>query len=528
MRSILLATLPVVLFAKAPVSGPTQPLASTGSGAKDEAPKATPLKVEPKDLAKNFRFEAFDSSSGTVEAIFTCVTSEEKTEETQKTEKIEVGSTVRVPLSGDQPELARARWTRVDGSDGGAISTSKPRPSWSEILGTGTITLDRNQLLEFFRINAFRPVSRDDIDREKGKKEENSPSWFRVVLLCTAPIKRKGEQNPIIPKGTRVFCLGEMYQGNIYLRFSEKNWSGHHAVLGPQGIELEAPVVILPSCEGLDLRDLETLSTDDLRTIGWWMRGQGGIFFRTAKKTSLPLYSSPADIQLYAGATWSNLYVTPSQGGSSNFFSERGLLRLEATQSWMDTSALWFFQSVVAAQVEPDKAVEVKDLAGVVTAIRTSRGFLGALDLSLGYALFLHTNVGVGIRWSAQQERIVPLDSAGHPDPTVPPLDQVVNQRHFFFRLQQQDPQWRGSFFEIGLKTNDERFRDPEVPDNEHRRFFRGRVAFRPEQWSATSFFLEASMNRATNNRSKLPEESRIQVGFRVDLKTFSTSVWPF
>lgn len=506
MRLALLLALPGLLLAQAPAPAPAQdpPAATTPA----------PLQVQPQDLREKFRFAGLRGPAGAVEATFTCIAQHGDAQ---------AGSELRVPLDGDKLQLAKATWMRADGSKGGSISTGTPQPSWSEALGTNAIALDRNLLLESFRINVFRPVGETD----SGQASE-TVSWFRVSLLCIAPLKREGESDPIIQEGTRIFCLAEISGSKVLLRFSRETWSGGHTVMGPGGLELKRPIFILPSCEGLDLRDLDTLSLDDTRTMAWWMRGQDTPFYRKPKKTTLGIYSNPLDVQLYAGATWSNLYSTPTQGGSSNFFAERGLLRLEATQAWSDESALGFLQSVVVAQVEPDKAVEVKDLSGLVTAVRTSRGFLGAVDLSLGYTLFQHTNVSVGVRLSAQQERVVPLDATGQPNPAVPPADQVVNQRHYFIRLQQQDPLWRGSFFELGLNTHDERFRDPEVPENENRRLFRGRVAFRPERWSVTSFFLEASMNRATNNRSKLPEESRILVGFRVDLKNFSLSAWHF
>ncbi|WP_243286623.1 hypothetical protein [Geothrix terrae] len=513
MRSILLATLPAVLLAQAPAPGPAQPPPSSVTGAKDPDPQAAALQVEPKDLAEKFKLEGLESTSGTVTAVFRCV---------KKHGDAEVDSKLRVPLDKDQLNLAGARWSRVAETQGEAISTSTPKPSWREVLGSKGVALDRNLLVEFFRINAFHPVGDDSARRS------TPAARFRVTLLCIAPIRKEGSKDPLLKEGTRVFCIGELGDGGIRLRFSGGPWAEAHTVLGPDGTELEGPVVLLPSCDGLDLRDLDTLSTDDARTLAWWMRGNDSHFFWTPRATTLPVYSCPLDVQLYAGASWSNLYVAPSQGGSSNFFAERGLLRLEATQTWTDKTALAFFQSVIIAQVEPEKSVEVKDLSGMATAIRTTRGFLGAVDLSLGYAFFQHANLGLGVRLSAQQERVVPVEADGSPVPSAVPFDQVVNQRHIFLRLQQQDPQWRGSFFEIGLTTWDERFRDPAVPENEKRRLFRGRVAFRPEKWSATSFFLEASMNRATNNRSKLPEESRIQVGIRVDLKIFSMPTWPF
>ncbi len=506
MRLALLVALPGLLFAQSDAPAPAQD--------PQAAQKSAPLQVEPLDLREKFRFVGLRVTDGAIKAAFTCIAQHRAAQ---------AGSELCVPLDGDKLELAKATWGHGDGSKDGSVSTGTPQPSWSEALGTNAIGLDRNMLLESFRINVFRPVGETD-----STEATKDTSWFRVSLLCIAPIKREGQADPIIQEGTRIFCLAEIRQGKVLLRFSREKWSGAHTVMGPGGLELQRPIFILPSCEGLDLRDLDTLSLDDTRTMAWWMRGQDTSFYRKPKKTSLGLYSNPLDIQLYAGATWSNIYSTPTQGGSSNFFSERGLLRLEAAQAWSDEAALGFLQSVIVAQVEPDKAVEVKDLSGLVTAIRTSKGFLGAVDLSLGYTLFQHTNVGVGVRLSAQQERMVPLAGTGNPNPSVPPVDQVVNQRHYFLRLQQQDPLWRGSFFELGLKTHDERFRDPEVPNNENRRLFRGRVAFRPERWSVTSFVLEASMNRATNSRSKLPEESRILVGFRVDLKNFSLPTWHF
>lgn len=516
MRSILLATLPVVLLAQAPAPDPAQPPPSSGTAAQGSDQPAAALQVKSTDLAESFRFEGLESASGKIKAVFRCV---------KPLGKAGVGSKLRVPLDQDQLDLAGARWSRVEKVQEEAITTGTPKPSWREVLGSKGVALDRNLLVEFFRINAFRPVGNASAQRSA------PASRFRVTLLCIEPIQKEGQKGSdalLLKKGTRVFCIGELRDGKIRLTFSDGLWAGAHTVLGPDGTELEGPVVLLPSCEDLDLRDLDTLSTDDARTLAWWMGGNGIQFFWTPKATTFRAYSCPMDVQLYAGATWSNLYVTPSQGGSSNFFTERGLLRLEATQTWTDKTALAFLQSVIIAQVEPEKAVEVKDLSGVATAIRTTRGFLGAVDLSLGYALFQHANLGLGVRLSAQQERVLPVGADGNPDPAAPPFDQVVNQRHYFVRLQQQDPQWRGSFFEIGLKTWDERFRDPAVPENEKRRLFRGRVAFRPEKWSATSFFLEASMNRATNNRSKLPEESRIRVGVRVDLKIFSLPIWPF
>ena len=481
----------------------------------EEPPK--PLQVDTQNLSRAFRFVGLRGSDGAVKAIFRFV---------EAVDPAPADSELQVPLEGDSLLLDEATWTgsadRTGKTESHPVTTTTPRPSWREALGSKAVALDRNLLVEFFRINAFHPVG------NASARRSDPASWFRVTLLCIAPIRKEGSDALLLKEGTRVFGLGELREGKIRLSFSDGLWAGAHTVLGPDGTELEGPVVLLPSCEDLDLRDLDTLSTDDARTLAWWMRGNGSQFFWTPKATTIRAYSCPMDVQLYAGATWSNLYVSPSQGGSSNFFAERGLLRLEATQTWTDKTALAFLQSVIIAQVEPEKSVEVKDLSGVATAIRTTRGFLGAVDLSLGYAFFQHANLGLGVRLSAQQERVLLVGADGSQDPAAPPFDQVVNQRHYFVRLQQQDPQWRGSFFEIGLKTWDERFRDPAVPENEKRRLFRGRVAFRPEKWSATSFFLEASMNRATNNRSRLPEESRIKVGVRVDLKVFSLPSWPF
>lgn len=372
------------------------------------------------------------------------------------------------------------------------------------------ILLTEDLIKEHFRIRSVDPIPSTD-------------GYHRVVLMATRGIKGQ-EDTPIFKEGSHL--IGRLRiqkkpsaQDVGWLLFDPER------VLDPDGLTLNLPPFTGPQIR-VPFRSLEFWSLDDQLAFSSVNKGKIADLL-TGNDCSQGsgdrwLYSSPLDLNLYAGGAFSNLFRRPEDANKGYFFGEKGLLSLEASQTFTFTTAGRFFlRSDLIAMAHPTSAVKVEGTGDLVKGIREAQGFQAGIGASLGWMGTQHISIDLGVQFTGRNYRFDPEKEG------VKTQDTVATQRRLFLRLTQHDPTWRGSFFEFSPITQDPLFRDPTISGNESRRYFRGRAAFRPKPFRATSLYVEGVVNQSKGRRSTLPDETAVYLGFFVDMKNFSFS-WPW
>lgn len=365
------------------------------------------------------------------------------------------------------------------------------------------IPLTEDLVKEHFRIRSVDPVRSGD-------------GYHRVVLMTTGNIKTPG--------GGVVFKESAKLIGRLRIHKIRGEERGlilidPERVLDPDGQPMVSPFSGPPL--RIPFEAMVFWSMDDQLSFSWDNKGEVRDLLKE-RSSDRWLYSSPVDINLYAGAVFSNLFRRPEDKGKGYFFGQKGMFSLEASQTFVfNPGGQFFIRTDLFAMVHPASAVEIRDTTGALKAIQEAQGFQGGFGASFGYMLTEHTSMSVGMQFASRNYQLMP--NVANPVTT----DKVASQRRVFLRFIQHDPMWRGSFFEFSPNAQDPLFHDPEVPGNETRRYFRGRAAFRPKALQATSFYLEGVVNQSKDGRSGLPDETAIYFGFFVDMKNFSFK-WPW
>lgn len=362
--------------------------------------------------------------------------------------------------------------------------------------GRRLMILTPNLFMEHFRLRSAVPVG----IRRTGR---GGAEALRVTFQSIAPIAFPRAQ--ALPVGTTVYARASRTAASFQVDFFDPVWSSPDGLLGPNAQPLEDLVLVaLPSGgDSLSLADFRTFSSDERRTIDWWLKD-------VALRSPLGV---PIEVDLYTGASWSNL--NRSQG-SQTFLEERALLRLEARKfwfirPWQDT----LIATEVDAELAPERTYGFEGTApDGREAIRTTRSVTGAMELAVYRAISEYAGLGGGVRFTTSHSKDALANGSANGE-------KAYTQRNWFVRLLWHDPKWKGTFMEIGPSAWDPFFADPKVPGNEKRIITRGRLCFRPDSYVAASFFLEGTVNRSRQVATQLPDESRIILGMRIDMKNF-------